>query len=80
MKIKRYLKEAQLTDIIINFAEQHNKKRNELESKALKQFRRYIKVAKEEDELHLIYNTLEDLDIDDDYRDSLLDAVSRKMK
>jgi hypothetical protein len=80
MKIKQYLKEAQLTDLVIKFTDQHNKKTSDLESKAIKQFERYIKVAKEDYELQQIELSVEELDLDEFYKTHLFDAISRKMK
>jgi hypothetical protein len=80
MKIKQYLKEAQLTDLVIKFTDQHNKKMDELELKAVKQFERYIKVSKEQYELKQIELSIEELDISNFYRNRLLSDVQRKMR
>jgi hypothetical protein len=80
MKIKQYLKEAQLTDLVIKFTDQHNKKMDELELKAVKQFERYIKVSKEQYELKQIEISIEELDISNFYRNRLLSDVQRKMR
>lgn len=78
MKLRKALNEAELTDIVIDFVAKHNKKMNDLESKAIKQFERYIKVAQEGFEFSQIELSLDELDIEDSNKNKLLNKLSIK--